>query len=226
MARSADEVTTELATWAGSVLPGVSVNAPSLRSTMRHTGIDLRLVRTSPRQAPPAPSSPLTIDLDYLLTIQLPDAAAEQHAVAELMFAAMARTDVEVLGGDEVAKACATAGLPVAPGLILRAPLLRERQPKAAVRPRRPVPAPATVANLAVVAGRVVGPDNGPVEAAVVTAFELDRSVRTDGAGRFRFAEAGADGAVVRLVARAGEVEVEGVAVAGLPITLRLPLEP
>jgi hypothetical protein len=221
--KAADEVTAELLDWLATVAPGIPANASTLATPLRKAGIDLRLARTTPRTAARTAASPLTIELDYLVTVQLPDAAAEQQITTELMFAAMARQDLEVLGGDEVARVSAALGLPLAPGLILRTSLTRERLRRPdRIRPPTTAPAPPP----AQISGRVVGPADAPVDGATVEAVGRDGAVTTDSLGRFRIPAAGPEGAAVRLVARSGGTEVEAVAVAGLPVTLRLPLKP
>jgi hypothetical protein len=219
--RSADEVTSELLEWLATVAPGIPASAPTLTSPLRKAGIDLRLVRATPRPSPRIGAASLAIDLDYLVTVQLADSTAEHHATSELMFAAMGRQDLEVLGGDEVARVSTALGLPIAPGFILRMTLVRERQhrPERLTRIRAPIAAkPAR----SFIDGRVVGLTDNPIDGATVEAVGHGAPVRTDSAGRFRIEAAGPEGAAVRLVARADGAQVEAVAVAGLPVTLRL----
>jgi hypothetical protein len=227
--RSADEVTSELLEWLVTVAPGLPASAPTLTSPLRKAGIDLRLVRATPRPSPRIGAASLAIDLDYLVTVQLADSAAEHHATSELMFAAMARQDLEVIGGDEVSQVSTALGLPIAPGFILRMTLVRERQhrPERVTRiqlPTPPTPAPpAKPARApAFIDGRVLGLTDTPIDGATVEAVGHGAPVRTDSAGRFRIEAAGPEGAAVRLVARADGAKVEAVAVAGLPVTLRL----
>ena len=224
MDKTADEITSDLLEWLAEAAPGLEAHAPALTATVRKAGVDLRLARMTPRPGPRTAVGPLALDLDYLVTVQLADAPAEHHAVAELMFAAMALEDVEVLGGEEAARVSVAFGLPIAPGFILRVPLERARRgfhrPDRSERSRPPPPRPHPPGPID---GRVVGPADDPIDGASVEAVGLDRSVLTDRAGRFRIPDAAPEGAAVRLVVRSQGVECEAVAVAGLPVTLRLP---
>lgn len=222
MTGTADEATAALADWIGTVLPDVKVSTHSLGDKQRQPGVDLRLMRAAPRLGPRTALPPLIADLDYLATVQLADAAAEQKALGELLFAVMDRRDVEVVADVDVLAACAALGIAPGPGLVLRTPLVRER----AVTPVRRVRAPLVVhtSDLGIIAGQVLGPKDMPVAGASVSAAAINRFTRTDRNGRFQIGAAPVEGDV-RLVARAKGAEIEGVAVAGQPITLRLPLE-
>ena len=276
MAWSADEITNEILEWAVSVLPETPANAPALNSNLRKSGIDLRLVRVTPRPPPKGATAPFVLDLEYLLTLQMHDAASEQHALSELMFAALANRGFEVEGGREVERVCQMLGMPVAPGFILRAPLARQqrratptrtieqlrldhtagiRPPPDQTRPSRgpertrPPSASATPAfeplapeperaparepilpgfhSLAGgrIEGRIIGPRDEAIEGASVEAVGAQGGkVWTDEKGRFHIEDAGAEGAAVKLLVAAGGAEFEATAVAGLPLTVRLPL--
>ena len=222
--KTADEVTAELVDWVAAAAPGVPVNAPALTSPLRKAGFDVRLARVTPK---PSARTSLAIDLDYLVTVQLADADAEHHALTELMFAAMARPDLEVLGADEAARVSAQYGLPLAPGFVLRTALLRKREAERVEAPAHhpaSVTAAKPVSRLGAIRGRVIGIDGGPLEGVSIESPGRDGRVLTDCAGRFRIDDAGPEGAAVRLVARRQDAEVEAVAVAGLPMTLRLPV--
>src|ERR1019366_2910528 len=109
MAGTADDTTVGLAAWIGAVLQGAVVCVHSLGDKQRVAGVDLRLLRASPRPGPRT-ADPVA-DLDYLATVQLADAAAEQQALVELLFAAMDRQDVEVLAGQDVVGICGSLGI-------------------------------------------------------------------------------------------------------------------
>ena len=274
MAWSADEITTQILEWAMSVLPETPGNAPALNSNLRKSGIDLRLVRVTPRPSPKGATAPFVLDLEYLLTLQMHDAASEQHALSELMFAALANRSFEVEGGREVERVCQMLGMPVAPGFILRAPLARQQRratptktieqlrldrsaatPSRLDQPRpprpertRPAPTPGPAFeplgpeperaparepilpgfhSLAGgrIEGRIIGPRDEAIEGASVEAVGAQGGkVWTDEKGRFRIEDAGAEGAAVKLLVGAGGAEFEATAVAGLPLTVRLPL--
>jgi hypothetical protein len=223
VAETANELTAELLAWMGSVLPDVPAVAQPLGLRERKPGIDLRLVRAAPRPTPRTSDPPALVDVDYLITVQLPDAAAEQRAIVELLFAVADRAQSEVVPDQNVAELCGMLGIPVGPGFILRAPLVRAPQAKMAPRVRGPVIVHSS--ELGMIAGTVVGPGDIPVAGAAVSARGLNRSVSTDRNGQFKFVSAPGGTSGVRLVARARGVEVEGTAVAGQTVTLRLPLE-
>lgn len=274
MAWSADEITTQILEWAVSVLPETPANAPALNSNLRKSGIDLRLVRVTPRPSPKGATAPFVLDLEYLLTLQMHDAASEQHALSELMFAALANRAFEVEGGREVERVCQMLGMPVAPGFILRAPLARQQRratptktieqlrldrPAGAALPTdqtrlprgpermRPQPTGPAFEPLSPeperapsrepilpgfhslaggrIEGRIIGPRDEAIEGASVEAVgSQGGKVWTDEKGRFRIEDAGAEGAAVKLLVGAGGAEFEATAVAGLPLTVRLPL--
>jgi hypothetical protein len=222
MTGAVDDTTAGLVAWIGGVLPGTAVCVQSLGDKQRGAGVDLRLLRALPRPGPRAADPPLVADLDYLATVQLADAGAEQRAVVELLFAAMDRQDVEVLAGEDVLGICASLGIAPAAGFVLRTPLVRERAAKQRPLVRRPMV--VHTSDLGVISGQVLGPADTPVAGATVSALGLDRLVRTDRHGQFRIGAA-PGAAAVRLVARARGVEIEATAMAGEPVTLRLPLE-
>lgn len=270
---SADEITTQILDWAVSVLPETPGNAPALNSNLRKSGIDLRLVRVTPRPVPKGATAPFVIDLEYLLTLQMHDAAAEQHALSELMFAALANRGFEVEGGREVERICQMLGMAVAPGFILRVPLARqqrratptrtieqlrldksggthpeadqaraprrpERMPGPAFEPLAPEYEPAGPSPRAPAAdvpgfrslaggrieGRIIGPRDEAIVGASVEAVGGAGKVWTDERGRFHIEDAGPEGAAVKLLVSANGSEFEATAVAGLPLTVRLPL--
>ena len=276
LAWSADEITTQILDWAGSVLPETPVNAPALNSNLRKSGIDLRLVRVTPRPLPKGTTAPFVIDLEYLLTLQMHDAASEQHALSELMFAALGNRSFEVEGGREVERVCQMLGMAVAPGFLLRTPLARQQrratptrtieqlrldrtgarpaieEPQAQRTPERPrsstaprpefqrlsgpedfdpsarapahgVPGFHSLAG-GRIEGRIIGPRDESIVGASVEAVGGSGKVWTDENGRFRIDDAGPEGAAVKLLVGANGSEFEATAVAGLPLTVRLPL--
>jgi hypothetical protein len=194
----------------------------TLGDKQRQAGVDLRLLRASPRPLPHTAEPLLVADLDYLATIQMDDPAEEQRLAGDLVLAAMGRWDLEVVAGADALSACAALGLPPAPGVIFRLPLVREPEHRLPPRVREPLVVHAET--LGVIAGQVLGPDDIPIAGATVSAVGLERFARTDVKGRFELRSAPASGPV-RLRAEARGVEAEGVATPGEPITLRLPLE-
>jgi hypothetical protein len=220
LADTAESTTTDLVGWIRSILPDVPTVARPLGARERTSGVDLRLIRAAPRATARIAEPPTVLDLDYLVTIQMTDAAAEQHALVELLFAAGSRHDSEVVTDQSVAELCASLGIPVATGFVLRTPLVRIP----VQRPVRHLRVPLVVhtAELGVIEGRVVGPQDIPVAGAIIAAAGLGNLARTDQDGRFRMAGMPTTTAGVRLTARARGAEAEGVGIVGEPVLLRL----
>jgi hypothetical protein len=220
LADTAESTTTDLVAWIRSILPDVPTVARPLGAPERDSGVDLRLIRAAPRATTRSAETPAILDLDYLVTIQMADAGAEQHALVELLFAAAARPDSEVVTDQSVAELCATLGIPVATGFVLRTPLVR-------IPTRRPhwrsrVPLVVHSAELGVIEGRVIGPRDTPVAGAVITAAGFNVMTRSDDDGHFRLVGMPITAAGVRLTARASDTETGAVGVVGRPVILRL----
>ena len=222
MSGKADDIIADVMSWITAALPDVPVTAHALGDRKRQPGVDLRLLAAAPRPGQRALDAPMIAELDLLITIQLDDPAAEQRAIGELLFAAMDRRDIEVVQAPDLAGLCSSLGVPIAPGFILRASLVRERE--IAARPLVRAPLVVHTSDLGMIVGHVLGPDDTPIAGATVSAVGLDRFVRTDRNGRFEIGAAPAAG-TVRLLAKARGAEIEGVAKVGQAITLRLPLE-
>lgn len=216
-------ITRRLVDWTRTVLPAAAVTARSLHDASRDDGVEFRLLGLTPRPAPRGPAAPAMLALDYLVTLRLADPLAEQAGLAELLFAAMDEADFEVIEGRNAAELCAELGLPVAPGFILRTLLVRTRPARKVALVREPLVVHA--AELGVIEGTVLGPGDVPIAGAVVTARDLARSTRTDGAGRFRLIGPPNGGRTTRLHARARGVETEAEAASGQSVILRLPVE-
>src|SRR5262249_17303980 len=118
---------------------------------------------------------------------------------------------------------CATLGIPVATGFVLRTPLVRIPPRHAARRVR--VPLVVHTAELGVIEGRVVGPEDTPIAGAVVTAAGLTNMARSDHQGHFRLVGLPASATGVQLTARARGAEAGATGVVGQPVILRLALE-
>jgi Carboxypeptidase regulatory-like domain len=220
LSASVDSIGASLSDWIGSVTPGVPLKVQPLGVRAREPGIDLRLVRAHPRAVPRTPLPPLIIDIDFLLTVQLADAAAEQKTLAELLLAAMQREDMEILKKPDALNLCVMLGCPAAPGLVLRTPFVRERVPNPSPRVRT---AEIRAFDLQFIVGRVLGPGELPIEGARVSATGSGSTVQTDGTGTFRLPIV--PGMNIQLLARAHGKVASGTGSAGEFVTLRLPLE-
>lgn len=223
MSDGADQITREIVAWAHALLPGLAVASQPVHAAARGVGIDIRLIGLSPRQPPRTANPPLTIDLDYLVTVQIDDAYAEQKALGELLFAAADRSDFEIVTTRTAAAICAELGIPVAAGLVIRTAMLRERVPKKVPLVREPLR--VEDAAIGIVEGEVLGPGDIPIANAVVSLPGIGREVRTDAKGRFRIAGAPQEHGGIKLNVKARGVELNGAAMPGKRVVLRLPLE-
>jgi hypothetical protein len=185
--------------------------------------VDIRLIRATPRPVARTSEPPVILDLDYLVTVQMEDAAAEQHALVELMFAALERHDSEIVTDPGITELCTSLGIPVAAGFVLRTPLVRVPARHAAKRVRAPLVVQS--AEMGVIEGHVVGPQDIPIAGAVISAAGLSSTARSDHDGRFRLVGMPKTETGVALTARARGAETYGVGVAGKPVILRLALE-
>lgn len=212
-----------IVTWAKAVAPELEVVAHSLRDDARSTGVDIRLVAVSPRQTPRTANPPVTIDLDYLVTVQMKDAFAEQNALGELLFATAERSDFEVLTARPAAAICADLGIPVAAGFVIRVALIRERERKKVPLVREPMR--VNTSPIGTIAGQVLGPGDIPIANAIVSLPGIGHEARTDAKGQFAITGAPQDAGGVALTVRARGVEMNGEATPGQRVVLRLPLE-
>jgi hypothetical protein len=99
------------------------------------------------------------------------------------------------------------------------------RAPKANGAPGAPTPLVVHAAEMGVIEGHVVGPQDIPIAGAVISASGLSSSARSDHDGRFRLVGMPITETGVALTARARGAETYGVGVAGKPVILRLALE-
>jgi hypothetical protein len=220
---TADDIARDLVAWARAVLPEAVINSKPLSLRERDAGVDIRLVGLAPRPAPRTTNPPITIDLDFVVTVQLADAFAEQRALGELLLAASDRSEFEIVAGRSAAEICVALGIPVAAGFVLRTPLTRTREAKTAPLVRFPLK--VDTAELSVVEGIVTGPGAIPIFGAVVTVTDIGRQGRTDAHGRFRIAGAPRDENGIKLNVKARGVELDATAMPGQSVVLRLPLE-
>jgi len=226
MPEGLEETTRELIGWTQGVLPGRSVVARPLADRDCGEGVDLRLIGLAPHAAPRAASPPLTVAVDYLLTVRAADPIAEQTGALELLFAAMEHEEAEVIVDRDALKLCTDLGLPPGPGFVLRAmvSIARRRAAERAGLVRFPLN--IVSGELGLLQGSVLGPGDTPVAGAVVRVEGLDRSAQTDAFGRFRLpGPVGAKGRPVRLNVRARGIEIDSEVDTENPVILRLPLE-
>lgn len=223
MTATAEDITHDLIAWAGAILPKTAIAAKPLNAHQRDNGVDIRLIALSPRPAQRTSHPPIVIDLDYLITVQMDDAFAEQHMLAELLLAAADRSDFEIVSARSAAETCTALGIPIAAGFTLRTSLTRARDAKIAPLVRFPLK--VDTAELGIVEGTVIGPGAIPIAGAVVTIPGVGRQARTDAHGRFRIAGAPKNEKGIPINVKARGVELDTAAIPGQNVVLRLPLE-
>jgi hypothetical protein len=226
MPEGLEETTRELIGWTEQVLPGRAVVARSLGDRDCGEGVDLRLISLAPRATPRAASPPLTLTVDYLVTVRAADPIVEQTGAMALLFAAMEHDAAEVVVDRDALKLCADLELPLGPGFVLRAEVSVARRRAVAQAALVRFPLTIDAGELGVLQGSVLGPGDTPVAGAVVRVEGVDRTAQTDAFGRFRLhGPVGRKGAPVRLNVRARGVEIDSEVETETPVILRLPLE-
>jgi hypothetical protein len=181
-----DQTDHQISDWIGTVLPDTTISLGPPGTVSDGRGVSLYLMELAP--SPPLRGSerpPLQIELRYLVTTwaEAPDEA--HRLLAELLFAALERSDLEVdlrLLTGEIWNAF---GIAPVPSFVLRAPVRRAR-PHSPAPPVR-VPLRVEPATLGPLFGTVRMPDGTPLPGAKVELAELELDTRTDRHGRFRF---------------------------------------
>jgi hypothetical protein len=144
--------------------------------------------------------------------------------VGELLFAALARDDLEVALGPVMPDLWQALGAAPRAAFLLRVPFRRELPEPSAPRVRK---SPVTQVTSGVpLWGQVLGPGDVPLAGASVEVPSLQLFTHADGDGRFRF------GSVPpkpppRVVVRAkgGVQTFDGPEVPGTPLTIHFPIE-
>jgi hypothetical protein len=120
-----DEATRALARWLERVVPDVEVVIGSNRETQCPEGIVVRLLQVAPANRPRLPGYSIELSVHYDVSVRLADTLAEQRALGEIVFAAVAGTDYQV----------GLAGQSGGPGIVLMTKVARLRD----ITPSRPV---------------------------------------------------------------------------------------
>jgi hypothetical protein len=151
--------------------------------------IAVRLVDLTPKPAPRGQGVRTILSVAYLITADLDDAESENDAIAELMFAALARHDWEVVPDHPTDAFWMTLEQPRALGFVLRCPMERtyDERPAPLVR----FPLRADLRGLVQFQGTVLTTDNFPIVNAAVSIEGSDTIARTDRRGRFRLIQPG-----------------------------------
>jgi len=220
-----DDAAASLQSWAGSVLPGVAVKLgpPARESTGDQVFIHLVQIEGHPPPRGPR-RPPLQVDLHFLVSASSPRPESELRMVGELMFAALARDDLEVELGPVAPAVWQALGAGPRAAFILRLPFRREVPEPRAVRVRTPLV--TEVVGTAPLWGQVLGPGGLPLAGAAVEVPSLELFTSADADGRFRFAAVPAHPPPKVVVRAKGTAQTfAGPAVPGSPLTLQFQIE-
>ncbi len=222
---SFDEADDQLKDWAGQVLKGVRVSFAAPAESSDAEQISFHLLEIA--QDPPARTlrrAPLQVRLRYLVTTTAKEPSAAHRLLGELLFAALARTDVEV---DEApVPVDVWAALKVAPraAFMLQVPFTRELPEVRGPLVTKPMVQRAVVGSA--LHGVVLGPQDFPLANATVEVPSLSLSAKCDPKGRFTFANVPSSPPVQLRVRAKGDVQTF-TAPASLdgPMTIRFQLK-
>jgi hypothetical protein len=220
-----DDAAASLQAWASGVLPGVTVTLGPPAREASQDQVSLHLVRIEGHPPPRGPRRPpLQVDLHFLVSAASPRHESELRMVGELLFAALARDDLEVELGPVAEAVWQALGTAPRAAFVLRTPFRRELPEPRAPRVRGPL-----VADLVAgvpLWGQVLGPGGIPLAGAAVEVPALELFTSADAHGRFQFANVPAT-PPPRLVVRAkGLVQTfAGPDVPGTPLALQFQIE-
>jgi len=211
--------------WVAAAIQGAETWLESPRAGEQRQGVGLYLLELSelppPRGAVPVP---LQIQLRYLVTAWSNSLEKEHKLLADVAFAALARSDVEVVFRPVEATLWSGFGIPPRPSFLLQVPVRIERS-------ARRGPKVKEVATRFVgsrrLDGLVLGPGDLPIAGARVELPSLGLSASTAPGGQFSFARVPALGPLSLRVSAKGEVQdIQSAAPReGVPLTIRLKLE-
>ena len=187
--RGLDDAAADLRSWASGVLPDARVvlGPPVAAPGQGQDQVSLHLLRIA---CPPPPRGdrrpPLQVDLHFLVSAASPRPEAELRMVGELLFAALAREDLEVEPDPVTSEDWRALGAIPRAGFILRLPFRRELPEPRAPRVRGPLVVKTTRGGPLL--GQVLGPGDVPLAGASVEIPALQLFTSADTSGRFRFA--------------------------------------
>lgn len=203
----------------GTGLPVVALSAGQGGDIDR---IEVRLVAVRPRGTPRSWDRADHLQLDYLVTVRRGDALAEHRAVADLAFALLGDPGFAIVDDADVPGCCARLGMALAPGMVVRASLVRVQPAEEAPLVRFPLR--ARMGAIGSVQGRVLGPAETPIAGALVNLVGFDPVTRTGADGGFRLSAPADPESALRVRVRARGLEAEMPVAPGEPtiVTLRM----
>jgi hypothetical protein len=187
--------------------------------------VSLHLVQIDGHPPPRGPRRPpLQVDLHFLVSATSSRPESQLRMVGELLFAALARDDLEVELGPVTPGLWQSLGTAPRAAFILRLPFQRQVPERRAPRVRGPLVMELVAGEP--LWGQVLGPGDLPLAGASVEVPALRLFTSADADGRFRFASV-PPRPPPRVVVRAkGDVHTfVGPDVPGTPLTIRFPFE-
>jgi hypothetical protein len=229
-----DQVSVGLVDWAQRTVRDLTISLEPPGAPLPEQGVSLYLLeilRVPSLRGPRRP--PLQLDLRYLVTTWHPDPQEAQHALSQLVFAALESEDFEVEESPVPLDLWPSFGVAPRPCFVLRYPLRVERHELAAplVREARFDP----ILSRTTLYGQLFVPGAGPSGEAInlagarIEAAGGRRSATSDGAGRFCLENVRADrsGAIRLTVHARGQTFEEMVSETGspaAPVAIEVPL--
>ena len=223
MAQTANEATRAISEWIASALPGIPVAVQSASDWQSRKGSTIRLLSANPVPTSNGSRQAFSLQLDYLVSLAMDDVVEEHDALCELLFAALDRTDFQILEQHEAMALRREFEVPAGAHLFLSINLQRQKQitrAPAVIRPLVVKTAPVTV-----IQGIVLGPQDTPLVDVRVELPALNLATLTDFAGRFRLTGGMMPNEAARLVATKNDVRVDVDVRDARPLTIRIPLE-
>jgi hypothetical protein len=196
-----DRIDQKLTSWIQEALGAVNVSLepPSTGADARGVSLYLLDLVCSP---PPrgARRPPLQFALRYLVTTWADQAEEAHRLLGEIVFAALAEPDFDVLFEPLPPESWLAFGVAPRPAFLLQVPVRQEQpQPRAGIV-RHPLV--VNTVPVRVVQGVVVTTDGVPLTGVRVSLSGISNATTTDAEGRFRLEMAPADGSAQSLRAR------------------------
>jgi hypothetical protein len=201
-----EQADARLRAWLAEAAGGAEIWLDPPRAGEQRSGIGLYLLELD--ESPPlrgeAPA-PLQVQLRYLVTAWAASVEAEHKLLGDLVFAALARADLQVALRPIDAGVWRGFGIPPRAAFLLQVPLRVERKADRGPRVRELKTQFVSSGRLQ---GVVLGPGDVPIAGARVEAPSLGISATTASNGRFSFARVPMEASAIRLrVSAKGEVQ-------------------
>jgi hypothetical protein len=182
-----DKADQRMVAWVQSIVGKIGVSLEFPQPPARGDGVSLYLMEVLPTPALRLvrEPEPLRLTLRYLVTTWAGSPVESHRMLAELMFAAMKTSGIEVETEGVPHSFWQTLAQPVRPSFVMRVPLLQPRTAKSVPTVRQPLVLKNSP--LQPLLGQVLGPGEQVLMDALVELPTLNLSTRTDAQGRFCF---------------------------------------